>query len=316
MSRVRVLLIVGANRSGTTLVGRLAGVLPGTFFGGELAQVWSRGLVGNELCGCGEPFHRCPVWADVRRGLRDRVPTLDPPRIVDVQSRVDRLRNVPRLALGVHPGDPGGYEAWMEGVRALYLTLADVTGADVLVDSSKRLSYALMVAGVPDVDLTVLLVTRDPRAVAFSKTRRRRRPEIVDKEVHMGTRPPWRSALNWTAVHALYGAVGHRFGRRATLRYEDVVTDPEASLGRLGDLVGATRIPTLQDPREIELGPSHSVSGNPMRLRTGKTPLVLDDEWTGAMPTRDRIVVTALTGPLLPWFGYPPWGGPRSAPRA
>ena len=56
--------------------------------------------------------------------------------------------------------------------------------------------------------------------------------------------------------------------------------------------------------RTIDLRPTHSISGNPDRLRTGPVEIRLDDEWRTGMSRADHRFVTALTWPLLLRYGY------------
>jgi hypothetical protein len=46
------------------------------------------------------------------------------------------------------------------------------------------------------------------------------------------------------------------------------------------------------------------VSGNPMRFKTGRLDLRLDDAWRREMPHRQAALVTGLTWPLQRWYGY------------
>jgi hypothetical protein len=55
----------------------------------------------------------------------------------------------------------------------------------------------------------------------------------------------------------------------------------------------------------VTLGPHHTISGNPMRLRTGEVELKPDLEWITAMPFTQHLVVTALTAHSLRRYGYP-----------
>ena len=67
---VPVLFIAGFGRSGSTLLDRLLGSTPGVHSGGELAAIWTHGLVDDRLCSCGAPFSGCPFWRAVGRFLR------------------------------------------------------------------------------------------------------------------------------------------------------------------------------------------------------------------------------------------------------
>ena len=66
-STPRVLFLSGLGRSGTTILERVLGELPGVCSAGELVHLWQRGVLDDELCGCGEPFSRCGFWTEVGR---------------------------------------------------------------------------------------------------------------------------------------------------------------------------------------------------------------------------------------------------------
>nr|MDQ3591030.1 sulfotransferase [Actinomycetota bacterium] len=61
----------------------------------------------------------------------------------------------------------------------------------------------------------------------------------------------------------------------------------------------------LVGEREVKLGVSHTVSGNPNRFDTGAVELRTDREWISKMNPRDKALVTALTMPLLLRYHYP-----------
>src|SRR5713101_2080953 len=57
-ARPRILYLGGLGRSGSTLIERLLGELPGVCAVGEVVHMWRRGVVEGERCGCGEPARR------------------------------------------------------------------------------------------------------------------------------------------------------------------------------------------------------------------------------------------------------------------
>ena len=61
----RVLYLGGIGRSGSTLLERMLGQIPGTCSLGEVVHLWARGIRDNERCGCGDTFHACPFWTSV-----------------------------------------------------------------------------------------------------------------------------------------------------------------------------------------------------------------------------------------------------------
>ena len=95
--------------------------------------------------------------------------------------------------------------------------------------------------------------------------------------------------------------IGARRSSVTFARYEDLVHDPVAWLGR--------RFPQVAFPGSIAEGivplePNHTVSGNPLRFTTGELRIRPDEEWLDRMKPRDRWTVTAATLPLLYRYGY------------
>ena len=89
------------------------------------------------------------------------------------------------------------------------------------------------------------------------------------------------------------------------LRYEDLVTDPDAAISRvLGPLAESRR--DDGNAGASSTAGYHTVSGNPMRLAKGPFKVAADVEWKSALPRRDRATVTALSLPLLLRYGYSP----------
>jgi len=60
-----VLYVMGAGRSGTTLLGRVIGAHDGYVNVGELRFLWQRGILEARSCGCGRPIPSCYLWSQV-----------------------------------------------------------------------------------------------------------------------------------------------------------------------------------------------------------------------------------------------------------
>ncbi len=149
-----MVVLVGANRSGTTVLAALLGSLPGAFNGGEIAHLWDRGIALNELCGCGEAFRECPVWSRITGPTHED----DVAFVREVQPGLDRLRMVPALLRG-------GFRTERERLGAIlgrtYRRIQEVTGSRVIVDSylvlygMERLGLASQGGSLSDVEIDV-----------------------------------------------------------------------------------------------------------------------------------------------------------------
>jgi Sulfotransferase family len=315
---VKVLYIAGSGRSGTTLLDRILGQLDGFFSVGELHNVWERGMLANRKCGCGLPFSSCPIWQAVLRRAFDGPDAVDARRMAALGRRSTGLRRIPSvLARGVQPADPG-MAGYRETLQRLYQALQRETGCRVLVDSSKSPLYAEQLRTLPGVDLYLLHLVRDPRATAHSFGRRKKLPDFGDGRL-MQRQPPLVSSRRWALSQTLTELLWRgRSDRYLRVRYEDFVRDPQATIGRITTLVHEVppELPFLSETT-VRLGPTHSVSGNPNRFTTGNVEVRADDEWMRLMRRTDRMLVTALTMPLLLHYRYPlapPAGQERPRP--
>ncbi|HEY7282744.1 MAG TPA: sulfotransferase [Actinomycetota bacterium] len=301
---VRVVFVGGYARTGSTLLDRLLGRIEGFASFGELRHVWERGFRGNQLCGCGRPFRECPFWNDVVAAAFGGWGGVDPVAVGRDERRVDTVWSIPRmLSGGWTAGFRGAFERYLGVVGALYRGMAEVSGARFLVDSTKdpQHLYVLRQAGL---DVRVAHLVRDSRAVAFSWRRVRRRPEITWRHQDMPRFPVVRSAMAWDVAN-LAAEASRLLGPYAFIRYEDLVRDPAGRLARLARELGLGDVDlSFLDGHSASLRPAHTVAGNPVRFAEGTIELRADTEWTTAMPTGQRSLVTALTLPLLAHYGY------------
>jgi hypothetical protein len=307
MSRIRVLSIVGPGRSGTTVLASILGEVDGVATVGELRWLFRRGLLERRPCGCGLPPEECPVWSRVLAEALARRPETAADIAaaqVEVGARRHRIRAI--------RGGTGRRHDWpaletLCGVSAELLpAIADVTGCRVIVDSSKRAQDAAVLAGLDGIDLYVLHMVRDPRAVVFS-WQRRKTIRVAGETRAMATRGLLSSVLRWTenSIGAELLRARVPAERWMFLRYEDFATAPRDAVGRVLEFLGERTDPPFVDERTVVLGGNHTVAGNPNRFRTGPVTVSPDDEWRRAMPRRRQLAVRALTWPFLRRYGFP-----------
>ena len=104
-----MLYVGGLGRSGSTLIERLIGQVPGACAVGELVHLWERGVTDDERCGCGEPFRQCPFWQQVGKAAFGGWDEVDVSRVAALRAQVDRNRFIPALARGhLRPGTQRG----------------------------------------------------------------------------------------------------------------------------------------------------------------------------------------------------------------
>jgi len=303
---VKVLYVVGLGRSGSTILSNSLGQIPGFFSGGELNFIWRHNVIENRLCGCGRPFRECPVWTRVMDEAFGGMDGIDPREMMRLQSLGTRTRHIPSMLTGRgRRAISERLEKLLLSYARLYEAIGTVTDSRVIVDSSKEPAHGFAMSMVPGVDFYVVHLIRDPRAAAYSWSKKKPQPDSDTREFMVRFSPAKSSAL-WDSWNASAEALWRRSPQRyLRIRYEDFVANPRKSFEEILTLLGEKNVePPLVGEREVKLGVSHTVSGNPNRFETGAVELRPDREWVSNMSPRDRALVTTLTLPLLKHYGY------------
>jgi hypothetical protein len=304
----RILYIGGCARSGSTLVDRLLGQLPGFVPTGELALITTNCIGANRLCGCGRRFRDCPYWQAVGEAAFGGWDCADVGEMVRLHPQVTRQRHIPLL---IFPGLSPGFDRKLRRYRALlgrlYAAVSSVSGAEVVVDSSKTPAYALVLRGIPGVDLRILDLVRDSRAVAYSVSKQDVMKDSVDRVVPKDRFSAPFMTLVWIVYHLAFDCIRVAGIPGITARYEDVVRSPKQGLRRIAAFAG-------YPPREhdldfvalpnVRLDEDHTAVGSDTRLKQGTITLREDDAWRTNLPAQTRRLVTLMSWPLLKRWRY------------
>lgn len=305
-NKTKLIYIGGHGRSGSTLLERMLAQVDDFVAVGELRHIWDKTFAENQLCGCNRPFNACPFWnavLDEAFGGYDQVP-ID--HIRSLKWSVDRVRYLPHMLL------PYTVQAFQQRVDEychilsnLYAAIRNVSGKSVIVDSSKDPSTPYILRTLPELELYMLHLVRDSRAVGFSWQRKKARPEIVAKKTYMRTYSPRETAVGWFYRNLLIQFVQYMQTPYTLVRYEDLVAQPEQTLWAILEAVGQPdqTFDFIEDG-EVFLEMSHTVAGNPFRFKQGKLALRLDSEWKHKMKRKDKLLMTFLNFPLLYKYGY------------
>ena len=309
-----VVYVAGFGRSGSTLVERLLGESSGFTCLGEVVHLWERGITADERCACGEPFSRCPTWQAIGELAFGGWHTIDVARVLELRASVDRQRRIPITALpGTTPRVRDSLIEYTAYYAAIYRAAAELSGSSVVVDSSKHTSLAFALSHNADIDLRVLHLVRDPRAVAYSWSKDVARPEVAADQppASMPRYSAAASSRRWLTSNLLVEALRTRHVPIARIQYEDLVRSPAATLAAAAAALDLPLPPDVAiEDGAVELEDLPLGRRNPMRFATGTVQLREDDTWTRAMPRGQSRLVTGITSPLHRWYSRPGRAGP------
>ena len=298
--RIKVLYVAGWGRSGSTVLGRILGQIEGFLPVGELRYIWDRGMIEDRSCGCGARFGACAFWMEVLgRTFDGRAP--DPSRLVALREEGLRTRH---LLLPGHAGSlvkTPRVREYAGVLQRLYEAVRDVGNSRVIVDTSKFPSHAYLLGSLPGVDLRVVHLVRDPRAVAHSWAARKKQEPDRPSGDTMAYHGLTESTLVWNGWNVVASRAP---GRYMPLRYEDFVGDPQAAVRRVLSFVEEDAELRFTDDRTVILGMDHTFSGNPNRFESGATTIMADEAWTARMGVARQLAVTALAWTGMLRYGY------------
>lgn len=303
---VPVLFIGSVPRSGSTIISDLLDQHPHMVNVGELVHLWERGIIDDNLCACGQRFSTCEFWGKVGEiafGGWDRISGT---RMQALKARADRTRFIPALLSPFAiPYVGTSIRQYGEVVTRVLRAAVEVSGAPVVVDTSKHVSTALLLRQMDDVDVRILHLVRDPRGVAYSWTKNVGRPEVHSTEEQMDRLHPGRIGLRWLWFNWAFSNMGRLGVQVQTVRYEDFASNPELILNQIFSFAELEPMAAqIIGEGAIELEEGHSVSGNPRRLVRGPVEIRRDDSWRSGLPRRMAGVVAFITRPMRARYRY------------
>lgn len=295
--------ILAHSFSGSTLLSFLLGAHPEIATVGEMFIVPSHNT-DDYTCSCGEPIDRCGFWRQVSakmaaRGVPFDVRSADSSltaasygpigsRVVWAEPRGPFLEGLRRAALTLMPGVRRELDRRIALNRHLAEVILDLREARVFVDATKRPGRALLLQRDPGLELRVIHLVRDGRAVSRSAVRN------LDRTVEDGARS-WAASIRRS--EELRRTLPPE--RWLTVHHEDLCRDPSGVLERIFTFLDVSSESSIGDFRATD----HHIIGNRMRLsRTSE--IRLDERWRTEMTPDQRQAVERIAGPELARYGY------------
>jgi len=262
----KILYIAGYGRSGSTLLSILLDNLPGVVsLGGVAGLPRYLGVPGRE-CSCNHSYFDCPLWGEVL----DRIP---------VHNGLKELGHLQRKIESWNKGwsvTREDQKRYAKRITRFFNVVADVTDAQVLVDSSKSaypyMWRALALRRAANLDVFVIHLVRHAEGVVSSCKKGRNIDLELDREGRSGL---WASSvglLGWMSANIAATWTRKHFGDKESMVswYKDIVHSPKRELRRVANKSDLSQDVSMAFGQNEEFEIGHLVGGNRMSRRNKK----------------------------------------------
>jgi len=318
--------LLGASHSGTTLLALSLNAHKDVATIGESAP-GGMGCANTYRCSCRELIQQCPFWRRLAGEIAHASPEFDVGnfgtafnmspnpvirRVLRMEHRGVFLESCRDLVLRLSPSWRWQFARSAANCVALASAVLRLKQARVFVDSSKiahRLKFLLQ---VPALDIKVIHIVRDGRAVSLTYMNQAGFADAADPRLRSGGRglPPGsppaglkmdRAADEWRRCIRSAQLLLRQLPKQKWMqvRYEDFCATPRATLDRIFAFLGLDPGRTASDFRSVE----HHILGNGMRLDM-TSQICLDERWRSVLTEDDLRVFDSIAGDLNHRYGY------------
>ncbi len=270
----KVVFVLGAHRSGSTILGVTLGNCASLFFAGEVHSWFTRRGIPSFCDEQGED-----LWRAIRKCVNQPSDLFgdETQLYLDRTSALYRVNRWP-LRRRLRP-------RYAQLNEELYRAISTVTGSSFIVDTSHYPLRARELQRMPGIDLYILFLVRDAQGIVAS---------LDPRDESSGSKSPLTANLHLLATYLLSALVFLRqpAARRLFVRHEDFVANPESVIAQILAWIGSPS--ALPDFAALDAG--SPLQGNRFLRGTGAIALRTSAE----RPARRSLMTAAMQLPLAP----------------
>jgi hypothetical protein len=271
-----VIYIISDRRSGSTLLENILSKSNETVSVGELAMLKGHivkegpGEIWNWNCSCGKPVLQCEFWSKVLAGIYDE----------NFETKISwPYKSSKALSASLMPAllkntffkfiHTKKNQQTIEQLNQVYIAISNISAKKFIVDSSKDPMQALAVNECKNVEAKFIWLSRDLRAITFSKLKRWK----VNKR---SNKKPLETLTYSFYYKKVCAATLQCINKNNSIKidYEALAANPQKELDKICDKFG---IEKYAAPEYMELSNDHTIAGTPGRFERKK--IAADNSW-------------------------------------
>lgn len=274
--KLKTIYLLGAGRSGTTLLATVLNSHSDIITIGEMHQFYGHLLEGKS-CSCGELVGVCSFWSQILN--MDDLRGIDIENAAKTSESTEKHRNIPLILLGKK-----GSKDYYNYQSKINSELLRFSPEKWFLDSSKYIARYLLLKRNKNVVHKGVYLVRDVRGVVHSF---RKRVQTKKK--------PVATILYYLAIN-FFGQIIYWIDKDVIkIKYEDFVSNPETTLSKIYEHIFESRnINSI--PKNFEM--PHIIGGN--RMKTDKVISInIDEVWRQNTPRIKQIGYYMLSFPIM-----------------
>lgn len=302
-SIMRLISISGSGRSGSTFLSVLLTQNVDVFNLGQIRDFW-RAYTQQAICSCGEPLSNCVIWSTVVKQVFGASPQ------AGLQEMHDWMMAFRKDAESLLDWTDASALAMLASRHKNYLTRLEaflkasqqVSQSNTLLEFSKSPEIALACSLIKNMELHVLNLVRDPRAVALSWEKKEDRDAAI-RYTHV-----------WVKRQQILNRMSTVLGKRFfSLRYEDLTRTPKPMIEKIlawAELQPTAALFTSAQHAEVSWARQHLFPPANEKVLSEKRcsiDIMPSDEWRNPANQEMHRLVEACVGDLLERYGYQPF---------
>lgn len=298
---MKLVYLVSNHNAGSTPIAIVANAHPDMISPGEMVGPGGRFHDHQgPVCSCGKEVAICPFWNEVgTRYQKENFPWKPDKWGLDIRFPghpwLSRLAlNRPDLLawrlsfFSKLPWFSRRIQDMLDRNLAFARNVLEVSGRKVILDASKHSLRLYHLSRIPELDLRVIHLLRDPRG--WCNSRRKNFNEPVDQ-----------TARRWVEQnYRISKIISHMpEEKKITLRYEEFCENPQATMTKIWFLADLPPVTLPEDLSTIK----HHLLGN--RMRTRKDLKISQDlSWQNELSKDEQETIMHLTASFANRFGY------------
>jgi hypothetical protein len=275
--KIKIIYLLGAGRSGTTLLGTILNSHSKICTIGEMHQ-FPDYLLNNKACSCGDKLTQCEFWRTIIK-LTD-FSGIDLENLERTVKQKESHTNILKLLFKTKVDEP-----YLKFHNLIFESISKQHKEQLLLDSSKYIARYLLLKKSDKLNIKGIYVTRDVRGVINSFSKKVQTPKSA-----IGT------IIYYMLINSFAELLSLMDKDIIKIKYEDFINAPLPTLNKIYNHVLNPQEKAESISKIFDM--PHIIGGNRMKKKS-KITIEGDEKWKNNICRPKQIIYYILAAPIM-----------------